>query len=219
MRNATGTGRKPRSWSAKAERRAAERRRERRRQLAYVLAAVAAIAIAAVLTLSGSGSGGGKPSAGADVHVAGRPRQGPLQPGDAVPDFSAPGLDGAVSWSSYAGKPTVLAVWAPWCPHCQKELPILAAIAADFPNVPLVSVATAIGQAPGPSPKGYMRDHGLTFPVAVDDGSTKLGKALGIRYFPTVYYVGPDGKVVRFTEGEVDPAAVRGYFQELSAAA
>lgn len=66
-----------------------------------------------------------------------------------------------------AGDPLLLVVWAPWCPHCQAELPRVAAASAAHPEVRVVSVATAEGQVPGPSVASIAED--LPFPVGVDD--------------------------------------------------
>lgn len=174
--------------------------------------------IVAFALAGGDGGDGAGPSQVADVRVLGPARSQPLQAGEAVPDFSAPGLDGGtISWSDYEGAPTVLSVWASWCPHCQVELPVLAAVAADHPGVRLTSVTTAIGENPGPSPEQYMRDEGLSFPVAVDDSDNTLFHAFGIEGsgFPTTYYVGADGRVVETTVGEVDEQATRQLFKML----
>ncbi|MGA9159809.1 MAG: TlpA disulfide reductase family protein [Actinomycetota bacterium] len=202
---------------AKAE---ARRRKERRRRLGWVLGGFAlagAIAVATVAFLGGSGDPGAGPSDRASVIAAGPARSEPLARGDAVPNFSAPGLaGGTVSWEAYANRPAVLAVWAPWCPHCQVELPVLDRVMRDHPRVGFVTVVTAIGARPGPTPDGYMRDHGLTFPVAVDDDSGTIADALGVPGFPMLYFVSSDGTVVFQASGEVDEAALREAVSKLS---
>jgi thiol-disulfide isomerase/thioredoxin len=148
-----------------------------------------------------------------------------LGEGATIPSFSAPGFhmqptDGRYAlerdrfdWSRYEGAPTVLAIWAPWCPHCQAELPVLSSTVAEYPNVHLVTVVTSIGQHPGPSPDTYLADHGLTFPTAIDDGSGTLARALGVQAFPTLYLVGSDGTIAHAAEGEVPAETLK---QELS---
>lgn len=163
-------------------------------------ALVAVLVAVAVLTSGGSG----EPSPTGAVSIA--RSSGPmLQAGDAVPDFSAPSLDGAgdVKWADFVGEPTVLAVWAPWCSHCQAELPRLSAAIEGHPAVQLVTITTAIGDNPGPSPQGYLDSKGLDFVVAVDDEDKTLMQGLGVTSFPTVYFVGSDGNVVRAEQGEI----------------
>lgn len=163
-------------------------------------------ALVMALILVAAFTGGESPDAAEEGTVTIARETGPtLQVGEAIPEFSAPNLDGTgtVTWSDYVGKPTVLAVWASWCPHCQAELPRLAAALQNHPDIQMVSVTTAIGQNPGPTPQAYMDSEGLTFLVAKDDSDNTLMKGLGVESFPTTYFVGHDGKVVQATVGEV----------------
>lgn len=212
--------------------RAAQRRREQRRTIGYTLAAIAVVAIAVAIIASSAGGGSGtgpiQASRSADVSVSGPPRSQLLAVGDAVPSFSAPGFHmeasgdgysishGTVDWADYQGSPTVLSIWASWCPHCQKELPILSEVVAKFPNVKLVTLVTSIGAHPGPTPNGYLADHGLTFPAAIDDARGTLAQALGVLGFPTLYFVDSDGKVTFAQDGEVPAGVLQEQLSKLS---
>ncbi len=56
--------------------------------------------------------------------------------------FTAKTLDGRqFSGESLLGKPAVLWFWAPWCPTCQREAPMVARVAAAHPTVTFVGVA------------------------------------------------------------------------------
>ncbi|HXF72552.1 MAG TPA: TlpA disulfide reductase family protein [Actinomycetota bacterium] len=210
----TGTAKARRGRPSKAERREAARRRARRRTLGIGLGVALAVGLLAAVALTGGGGHRTRPAPPGEVEVAGGPRDAPLAAGEPLPPFSAPGLDGGrVAWEP--GRPTVLAVWAPWCPHCQAELPVLARVAADHPAVALVTVATALDLHPGPDPADYLADHGLSFPVALDDRAGSLASALGVQGFPTVYFVGSDGAVVEVTVGETDEATLRALFSSL----
>ncbi len=137
--------------------------------------------------------------------------------GTPFPTSPHPGLaGGTVAWEGFSNRPTVLAVWAPWCPHCQVELPVLDRVMREHPRVGFVTLVTAVGDRPGPTPEGYMADHGLTFPVAVDDDSGTIANALGVPGFPMLYFVSSDGKVVFAASGEVDEASLREAVSRLS---
>lgn len=180
-----------------------------------MLAGIAAVVVVVAVAFSG-GSSDPQTSASGDVSIARAP--GPqLQTGEAVPSWSAPALDGSgpLQWDDAVGVPTVLAVWAPWCPHCQAELPRLSAALEDHPGVQLVTVATAIGEQPGPTPQEYLDGEGLTMQVAVDDGENTLMQGLGVGSFPTTYYVASDGTVLTATVGEVEPAELDRILTEL----
>ena len=197
---------------------------------AVVLAfALGALVMAIVVASNNGGKGGEQTSptptasstessspTGAEVTVDGPARTSLLATGDAVPNFSAPALGGGtLSWSDYVGTPTVLTVWAPWCPHCQAELPVVAQVLQQFPDVNLVSVATAIDAEPGPSPAEYMRSKGLSFPVVLDDADDTLAQAFGIQAFPTIFFVDADGTVQQAYEGEMTPAQLQQTIQGL----
>ena len=196
---------------AAAEARAAARRRQQqRRTIARALAIVAAAAVlivGVVIVTRDSGSG---PAATKSVDIAGPARAQLVGAGEAVPDFSAPALGGGrFAWSDHVGKPTVLAIWAPWCPACQAELPVLDRVVKQTPGVQMLTIVTAIGQHPGPSPEGYLSDHGLTFPVAMDDQVGTLASRFGVTSFPSVMFVDSTGTVVRSDTGVIPEGSVR----------
>jgi hypothetical protein len=91
-------------------------------------------------------------------------------------------------------------------------------LAREFPSVNVVTVATAVGLHPGPTPEQFVQQFGLTFPVAVDDEHGTIASALGVRGFPLVYYVGADGKVVSVQEGEAPEQQMRSAFSRIAGA-
>jgi thiol-disulfide isomerase/thioredoxin len=200
-----------------AERRARARARvtwRRRLQIVIPAAVVVVVAVVAIVLVGPGGSSGTPSTTG--VTIASGPRAQPLAAGERIRGFAGPGLTGGrVEWSSYRGSATVLAVWAPWCPHCQKELPVLGRIAPDYPMVNVMTVVTAIGDNPGPSPEGFFAQHHLVYPTAVDDAAHTLMAGLGVQGFPTVYFVGPDGRVVSAVVGEASETAIRARFAAL----
>jgi peroxiredoxin len=181
-----------------------------------VLVVVAVAAVAVIATLGGGGGGTG--GVADSVTVSGSPRSSELQVGDRIPDFVAPALGGGeVRWADTAGTPRVLMVWAPWCPHCQVELPRMAQTAAAYPGVELVSVTTAVDERPGPTPQAFMDEHGLTFPVALDDANGTIASALGLTAFPLTYYVDGDGTISKVTVGESSTEEIQAALQAISA--
>jgi thiol-disulfide isomerase/thioredoxin len=154
----------------------------------------------------------GTEAASADaVEIAASPRTQLLTTGETVPAFSAPALAGGdrIAWSDHVGTPTVLAIWAPWCPACQAELPVLDRVVKEHPGVRMLTIVTAIGDHPGPSPEEYLADHGLTFPVAVDDADGTLASGFGLANFPSVLFVDSTGTVVRSDVGVIPEDSVR----------
>jgi peroxiredoxin len=220
MTNATKSKQRSERPSKAARRAEQQRAAARQRMLWVVVATIVALVVVAAVVLSGGDEGdegsGAAPARAVTIDRASGPE---LTPGDRVPSFSAPGLDGGtVSWSDVQGAPTVLVVWASWCPHCQVELPILVPATQARTGIELISVTTAIGQNPGPTPSGFLADEGLTLRTAVDDGAGTLAQGLGVTGFPTVYYVDATGTVVDVTVGESPAGAIEANLDALQAA-
>ena len=218
MTNATKSKQRSGRQTKAQRRREQERRAARQRTVWVVVAVVAALAIVGAMLLSGGDDGTTTTAAPADA-VSIEPAGGPVQVGDQIPAFSAPGLDGGtVSWGDFEGAPTVLVVWASWCPHCQAELPVLVPATQAREGVELVSITTAIGQNPGPTPQEFLIDEGLTLTTAVDDAADTLMQGLGVSSFPTVYYVSADGTVENITVGESPEGAIEANLDALQGA-
>jgi thiol-disulfide isomerase/thioredoxin len=203
---------------AKARRRAtAPRPASRSNTWLWVVLGVIAAAVVFIAVVSrDDGAAPVAPVGSVSIDRASGP---PLERGETVPGWVAPSLDGDgdVRWSDAVGRPTVLSVWAPWCPHCQAELPRLDAALEAYPAVGLVTVATAIGDQPGPTPQEYLDREGLSFTVGIDDAADTILTGLGVQSFPTTYYVTSDGTVMDVTTGEVDPAELDAILAELAA--
>ncbi|MFD5830357.1 TlpA family protein disulfide reductase [Lentzea sp. NPDC060358] len=107
--------------------------------------------------------------------------------------FTAKTLDGAeFRGEKLVGQPVVLWFWAPWCPSCNAEAPMIAKVAQRHDKVQFVGVA-ARDQLD--AMKKFVADHGMNgFPSLADlDGS--VWQRFGVTAQPTFAFVRPDGSV------------------------
>jgi thiol-disulfide isomerase/thioredoxin len=113
--------------------------------------------------------------------------------GGAVPAVTLRALSGEpMATASWAGKPTLLAFWAPWCGVCETEsrnLGWVRSLAGSRANV--ISVATA-WEAEG-QVRAYVERNGVDYPVLLDE--TGLADALKVTSFPTVYFLDETGHI------------------------
>jgi thiol-disulfide isomerase/thioredoxin/uncharacterized membrane protein YphA (DoxX/SURF4 family) len=151
------------------------------------------------------------------VHVAGSARDAPIPPGGRVPDFSAPSLEGKpLAFSAQQGVPTVIVVWNPRCPFCRQELPVLVRLVSEFPGVRLLGIVSGRLRPSDPSPAEFLESLGLTLPVMLDTADQRLAEALGVRGYPTVYYLRADATVSVVQEEAVAESRIRSSLETLA---
>lgn len=191
---------------------------EKELRIGIPLVLISSVTVAALVVPGLTGLVDLPQAAAADqVSVSGPARSTTFPAGSTLPDFTAPALyGGTVSWRTYRGAPAVLVIWAAWCPDCRAEVPLVAQVMSQFSGVRLVSIATAAGQVPGPTPEQFMQSHDLSFPVALDTVDDRLSDALGTEAFPTIYYVRADGIVSKATVGATPEAVVRSAIQAIT---
>ncbi len=135
---------------------------------------------------------------GADDPAVGRP----------IPEVQGSGFDGTPVSIKADGRPKVIVFLAHWCPHCQREVPVVQAWldAKGMPAaVDLISVATAIDpNRPNYPPDAWLAREHWGVPVIVDaDG--QVATQYGLTAFPFWVTVGADGTVAQRLTGELTP--------------
>lgn len=106
------------------------------------------------------------------------------------------------------GRPKMVLFVAHWCPHCQREVPVVQ----DWvdggglpPGVDLVTVSTAIDpRRPDYPPDEWLAGEGWTAPVLVDADGTAAA-AVGLSSYPFFVAVDGDGTVALRASGELTP--------------
>ena len=122
-----------------------------------------------------------------------------ISSGEMAPDFSAKTLEGkAFKLSDYRGKYVLLDFWATWCGPCRGETPNLKAVyekygkREDFLMIGL-SLDTEVDK-----PLAYAKENGCVWVDGFlgDWGKDKVTKKYGVQGIPSIFLIGPDGKVV-----------------------
>ena len=113
-----------------------------------------------------------------------------------APDFAATLLDGRqVSLADYRGRPLLVHFWATWCPTCRFEQGAVDAIAREHQ---VLTVAMQSGDAR--VLEAYLGEHGVDFPVHVDDGG-EMAARWGVTGLPTTFVIDGGGQIRHVTAG------------------
>ncbi len=118
-----------------------------------------------------------------------------LKPGTPAPEFVLSDINGnAVKMSQFRGKTVVLIFWASWCPDCRAEVPALKELQAktDPDKVVFVSISS---DRTVEAWKKYVAENEMGGVQLYKDKS-KVSEDYHVKWIPSQYVIGPDGKVV-----------------------
>ncbi|UQA61476.1 thioredoxin-like domain-containing protein [Polyangium aurulentum] len=137
----------------------------------------------------------------------------------------APDLDGALAWLNtdrplsmreLRGNVVILDFWTYCCINCMHVLPILRAIEERHASDPLVVIGVHSGKFDAERDPARIREaidrYDIAHPVAVDDDMT-LWSRFGVRSWPTLVVVRPDGTIAAVAPGEPDLDVLEAFVQ------
>lgn len=215
----------------RAQRRAARRKPEPTSSTSRWLLPAAAVVLLGVGGLAwflGQGGSGATPSSApsAEASASSAAEAGPpVITGTPLPKFSSPTDDPAVGLAApvvrghdHAGTPVAIEpngrvqmviFAAHWCPHCQREIPLIQAWVNDGgqpADVDIVTVSTGIEPtAPNYPPAAWFEREGWTAPVIVDE-TNSVATAYGLASYPYFVILDGSGDVFARFSGEIPTA-------------
>jgi thiol-disulfide isomerase/thioredoxin len=189
----------------------------------FIVGAIIAIVIggAAIVAISSSGSDSasttGSISEFSDITVSGEA----LPSFDSVstatdtaiglpaPVVSGQGFTGTEITTDGAGTPTLLVFLAHWCPHCQREVPLLVEWnkSGKTPTgIDIIAVATGTDPTnPNYPPSEWLarEEFPALWPVMADSKDATAGDAFGLSGYPYFVLIDGSGIVVKRMSGEI----------------
>ena len=122
----------------------------------------------------------------------------PEQPDEPAADSDLPATvfecfgGGTLDLSRAPGVPTVVSLWASWCPPCREELPLVQQLAdVGGEQVRVLGVVSLERASAGAS---FAADAGVTFPSAYD-GEGEVMASLGFNNLPYTLFLAADGSI------------------------
>ncbi len=129
--------------------------------------------------------------------------------GQPAPETSLPPLEGmdlpGLESSAFAGKVTLVNVWASWCAPCRAEHPLLMRVAADG----RVKIAGLNYKDRPENARRFLGDLGNPFDAIGVDDSGRAAINWGVYGVPETFLVGKDGTIVWKHVGPFDERSLR----------
>lgn len=121
-----------------------------------------------------------------------------LQSVGKVLQFAGKGLSGQqVDLAQYRGRIVLLHFWASWCEPCKADLPTLKDLLERYGKAGFTIIGVNLDNTPEEATQ-FLQEHRISWPQIYEPGGLESRPAteLGILTLPTMFLVGPDGKVV-----------------------
>lgn len=118
-----------------------------------------------------------------------------------LPALPVTALDGeAASLPSFAGKPTVINLWASWCGPCRREMPMFQQAQEQHPEMHFVFLNQGEDAA---TVEHFLQRDGLELNNVLLDRGTEMGHLLGQRGLPVTLFFNAEGLMEDVRLGEL----------------
>lgn len=91
-------------------------------------------------------------------------------------------------------------VWATWCGPCRHEMPGLQRLAKQLGEDRLELVGLSVDMDEHVV-REYLIENKISFPSFLDRDLSEVNGVLGLRVYPSTFFVRPDGTLVKVIEG------------------
>jgi thiol-disulfide isomerase/thioredoxin len=132
--------------------------------------------------------------------------------GDKAPGFTAESVTGGGSVSvGEGGAPaTMLVFFATWCPHCQREAPVLSELESQYDGLRMIMVGID-GEDNPHKVREFVERYDIESPAVYEPS---LGTEYRVSGYPTVYVLNEDNEVIGAHSGEAPREVYEGWIEE-----
>ncbi|MFW1837519.1 prolipoprotein diacylglyceryl transferase family protein [Acinetobacter gyllenbergii] len=115
--------------------------------------------------------------------------------------------------TQFIGQPTVINLWASWCPPCHREMPVLYQAQQDYPNIHFVMLNQ--GETTDVI-KNYLSQHQFNFKNVLADPNGEMAQQMKMYGMPSTLFFNAQGQLVERHMGELSPAMLKQYLQKIT---
>jgi thiol-disulfide isomerase/thioredoxin len=160
---------------------------------------IVVIAALAVFSATGGGAGNFTPN-----------DEGLIPVGEKAPGFTAETVGGGSVSVEGGARATMLVFFATWCPHCQKEAPVMSELESQYDGLRMVMVGID-GEDDPEKVQRFVEEYDIESPAVYEPG---LGSEYGVSGYPTTYVLDGDNRVVGAHSGEAPRDVYEGWIEE-----
>jgi thiol-disulfide isomerase/thioredoxin len=137
--------------------------------------------------------------------------EGLIPVGEKAPGFTAETVGGgSVSVGDGEAGATMLVFFATWCPHCQREAPVMSELESQYDDLQLVMVGIDAQDNPD-KVRQFAEEYDIESPAVYEP---LLGSEYGVSGYPTVYVLDENNKVVGAHSGEAPREVYEAWIEE-----
>jgi peroxiredoxin len=115
-------------------------------------------------------------------------------------DFYLSDLVGATKKENNNG--VILSFFASWCVPCRSELKLINSLVDEMKDKGIEIVIVGFKEDPD-AIGSLLAELNVSKPVVLCDRDGKVGEKYGVRFLPTTYFIGSDGRVKHVVFGEI----------------
>lgn len=124
-----------------------------------------------------------------------------------LPSITTTTLNGQpINLASFTGQPTVINVWASWCPPCRREMPVFEHAQAQYPGIRFVMLNQG---EHADQVNAFLREQQLRLEHVILDSNSQISRILNIKGLPTTLFFNASGQLVDTRVGELSNATLQ----------
>ncbi len=130
-----------------------------------------------------------------------------------LPELRVSDMDGRpVLLTDLAGEPTVINLWASWCPPCRREMPTFERAQDAWPGIHFVYLNQGEDAA---TARAYLAEHDRRLETVLLDGPSLLSRHFEARGLPTTLFFDASGRLQAMHPGEISATQLERYLEAL----
>lgn len=112
----------------------------------------------------------------------------------------------------FKGQPTVVNLWASWCPPCHREMPVLQQAQQQHPNIHFVMLNQGEDID---TVRTYLSKNQFNFQHVLLDSRGEMPQAINSFGLPTTLFFNAQGQLVERHQGELSQAMLQQYLKKI----